>query len=528
MTSRAKRGSLYQRRCPRLEQLTEKTAYERSALLDALLRMLPDAVAVFDSERRLLAVNPAALAMAGVGSIDELRDRMPFEMIAPESQAEYAERFAATLRGDAEVQAPFRFETQSRDGIHRVLECRMARLDEQSFGMTAVLVVSRDIGTREELQNELADGNALLQAILATVPDAMVVIDEHGLITSFSAAAEKLFGYREEEVLGRNVSLLMPAPHHEAHDGYLRRYLETGEKRIIGIGRTVDGLRCDGSTFPMELAVGEARTGEHRAFTGFITDLSERIEAEAQLQKVQSDLAHASRLSAVGTLASSLAHELNQPLTAVANYVSAARDMLDPDQATESAAFLNEALSEAAKEAVRAGQIIRRLRDFVSRGEVEMQILSLGNLVQDATSLGLVGAREKGVEWWIEIDREVESVLADRVQIQQVMVNLMRNAIEAMEGAATKHLIIRARPFGTDQVEVSVEDTGPGIALEIQQNMFQPFTSTKAQGMGLGLSICRTIVEAHGGRLTMETPEAGGTIFRFTLGRADRASGHAN
>jgi two-component system, LuxR family, sensor kinase FixL len=509
-----------------LDQAADKPAFDRSALLDAIWQMLPDAIAVLSAERRLLAVNPAALAMAGVGSIDDLRDRSPFEMIAPESLAEYADRFEATLRGVAEPQSPFHFKAESRDGIHRILECQMTRLDRKIFGMTAVLVVSRDIGTREELQNELADGNALLRAILATVPDAMVVIDEHGLITSFSTAAEKLFGYREKDVFGQNVSMLMPAPHHEAHDGYIRRYLETGEKRIIGIGRTVEGLRCDGSTFPMELAIGEARTGEHRAFTGFITDLSERIEAEAQLHKVQSDLAHASRLSAVGTLASSLAHELNQPLTAVANYVSAARDMVDTSQASDTAAVLSEALGEAAKEAVRAGQIIRRLRDFVSRGEVEKQILSLNKLVRDATTLGLVGAREKGVEWWIEIDREVESVLADRVQIQQVMVNLMRNAIDAMESSPSKHLIVRARPFGSDQVEVSVEDTGTGIAPEIEQSLFQPFSSTKAQGMGLGLSICRTIVEAHGGRLTMESPEAGGTIFKFTLSRADRENGN--
>jgi two-component system, LuxR family, sensor kinase FixL len=200
--------------------------------------------------------------------------------------------------------------------------------------------------------------------------------------------------------------------------------------------------------------------------------------------------------------------------------------MLDGREADEISDVLGEALGEAAKESVRAGQIIRRLRDFMSRGEVEKQILSLGKLVQDATTLGLVGAREKGVEWWIEIDHGVESVLADRVQIQQVMVNLMRNAIEAMEHAPAKHLIIRARSSGDDQVEVSVEDTGPGIAPEIQQTLFQPFTSTKTHGMGLGLSICRTIVEAHGGRLTMESPEAGGTIFRFTLTRADRETGN--
>ena len=152
--------------------------------------------------------------------------------------------------------------------------------------------------------DSISDSAALLSAILATVPDAMVVIDEHGLITSFSAAAERLFGYLEAEVLGQNVDMLMPSPHKQAHDGYMKRYLETGEKRIIGIGRVVEGRRRDGRLFPMELSVGEARTGEHRAFTGFIHDLTEKFEADARLQEVQAELVHASRLSAVGTLAS--------------------------------------------------------------------------------------------------------------------------------------------------------------------------------------------------------------------------------
>jgi two-component system sensor kinase FixL len=315
--------------------------------------------------------------------------------------------------------------------------------------------------------------------------------------------------------------MLMPQPHREAHDGYLQQYLRTGEKRIIGIGRVVEGLRSDGTLFPMELSVGEAQAGPRRAFTGFVRDLTEQVEAEAQLQRVQSELIHASRLSAVGTLASALAHELNQPLTAVANYVSAGRDMLD-DESPKAREIIREALDEAASEAVRAGQIVRRLRDFVSKGEVDTRILSLGKLINDATTLGLVGAREKGIEWWIEIEPGIDSVLADRVQIQQVMVNLMRNAIEAMEHSATKRLIIRARSRDHEQVEISVADTGQGIAPDILQNLFQPFNSSKSQGMGLGLSICRTIIEAHGGRLTVDSVDADGTIFKFTLTRASR------
>ena len=364
------------------------------------------------------------------------------------------------------------------------------------------------VSAREENLRSITDSAALLSAILATVPDAMIVIDEHGLITSFSSTAQSLFGYSEEEVLGHNVEMLMPEPHRGAHDGYLRRYLETGERRIIGIGRVVEGLRKDGSLFPMELSVGEARTGDHRAFTGFVRDLSEKLAAEARMQELQAELVHTSRLSAVGTLASALAHELNQPLTAIANYMVAGRDLVD-DFRSDTAGLLREALDESVKEALRAGQIVRRLRDFVSKGDIDTQILPLGRLINDATTLGLVGAREKGVSWSMEIEAGIDNVLADRVQIQQVMVNLMRNAIEAMEGAPVKLLAIRARPVGRDFVEISVADTGHGVPDDLISQLFQPFISTKAQGMGLGLSICRTIIEAHGGHLSVASGSNG-------------------
>jgi two-component system, LuxR family, sensor kinase FixL len=382
-------------------------------------------------------------------------------------------------------------------------------------------VTVRDPITREASAEALVDSEALLRAILSTVPDAMIVIDDHGLITSFSAAAEKLFGYCEADVLGKNVNILMPEPHHTAHDGYLRRYLTTGEKRIIGIGRVVEGQRRDGSIFPMELSVGEARTEGHLAFTGFIRDLTERYATEAQLQEVQAELLHASRLSAVGSLASALAHELNQPLTAIANYASAGRDLVD-DIRPESTELIREALAETASEALRAGQIVRRLRDFVVKGELDTQILPLGKLINDATTLGLVGARENGVEWTIEIEPGVDNVLADRVQIQQVMINLMRNGIEAMNDSPVKQLAIRARRKGTDQVEISVADSGHGVPPDMIDQLFQPFISTKATGMGLGLSICRTIVEAHGGQLSVDSTADSGTIFIFTLTRASR------
>ena len=217
---------------------------------------------------------------------------------------------------------------------------------------------------------------AHLQSILDTVPDAMIVIDEQGLIQSFSAAAERLFGYSAAEVLGKNVKMMMPSPYREGHDGYLARYLRTGERRIIGIGRVVVGERRDGSTFPMELAVGEMKSSNRRFFTGFIRDLSERQKTEARLQELQSELVHISRLTAMGEMASTLAHELNQPLSAIANYTKGARRLLE-GSSDERSTMMREAMDNAAEQALRAGQIIRRLRDFVARGESERGIESV-------------------------------------------------------------------------------------------------------------------------------------------------------
>jgi two-component system, LuxR family, sensor kinase FixL len=379
---------------------------------------------------------------------------------------------------------------------------------------------TQDMTAELDLANRaLADGRSLWAAVLSTVPDALVVIDDKGIMMSFSQAAQRLFGYSERDTVGKNVSMLMPSPHAEAHDTYLARYLQTGEKRIIGTGRVVEGQRSDGTTFPMELYIGEAEAEGHRVFTGFVRDLSERLETDARLQELQSELAHASRLSAMGTLASSLAHELNQPLTAIANYMAASRDMLDALPEKERVA-VQEALEESANEAIRAGKIVRRLRDFVSKREVEREVIPMGKLIGDATTLGLVGARENGISWSIDID-DAGDVLADRVQIQQVLVNLMRNAIEAMADSDAKILTIRARNISDRQAEIAVGDTGSGLSPEVAGHLFQPFITTKAHGMGLGLSICRTIVEAHGGQMQAEPGPGGGTIFRFTLNRAN-------
>jgi len=365
--------------------------------------------------------------------------------------------------------------------------------------------------TRDALARE-----AHLQSILDTVPEAMIVIDERGIMRSFSSAAERLFGYGEFEALGQNVKILMPTPYRENHDGYLQRYIRTGERHIIGIGRVVVGLRKDGSTFPMELAVGEMNSGNRRFFTGFIRDLTERQKTEARLQELQSELVHISRLTAMGEMASTLAHELNQPLSAISNYLKGSRNLLE-GRSDENATTIRSALDKAADQAVRAGQIIRRLRDFVSRGETERRAESIGKLVEEASALALVGVKDRGIRVQFQFDPSVDLVLADRVQIQQVLLNLIRNAMDAMETSEVRDLTIAIAPTDKNFVRISVTDTGSGVAPEVAKQLFQPFVTTKRHGMGVGLSISRTIVEAHGGQIWVEQNPLGGTIFRFTL-----------
>ncbi|HET7680967.1 MAG TPA: PAS domain S-box protein [Xanthobacteraceae bacterium] len=362
---------------------------------------------------------------------------------------------------------------------------------------------------------DLRAREAHLKSILDTVPDAMIVIDDRGSVQSFSVAAERLFGYKADEVIGRNIKMLMPSPYREQHDGYLARYLKTGERRIIGIGRVVVGERKGGSTFPMELSVGEMRSSNQRFFTGFIRDLTERQQTEARLQELQTELVHISRLTAMGEMAQALAHELNQPLSAIANYMKGSRRLLE-GRSDEESALIRDAMDKAADQSMRAGQIIRRLRDFVARGESERGVESLSKLIEEASALALVGAKERRIQVRFQFDPSADLVLADKVQIQQVILNLIRNAIEAMENTERRDLTVSSQSLG-DLVAVTVTDTGSGISEEIAANLFQPFITSKAQGMGVGLSISRTIVEGHGGQITAEPNPEGGTIFRFTL-----------
>jgi two-component system sensor kinase FixL len=370
------------------------------------------------------------------------------------------------------------------------------------------------LSAQDAREAALFEREAQLKSILDTVPDAMVAIDSRGTILSFSAAAERMFGYSAAEACGQNVSMLMPSPHRERHDAYIARYLETGERRIIGTGRVVTGRRKDGSFFPIELAVGEIKSARRRLFTGFIRDLTERQFTQKRLQELQSELSHVSRVSEMGQMASVLAHEVNQPLTAAANYLQTGKLLLGKEGVKEK---LAEAIDKALGQVTRATEILRHLRDFVKKGKTEQSAENLATLVDEASALALLGAKERGVKVALKTESDLPKVYVDKVQIQQVIVNLMRNAIEAMEGCERRELRVEAALASANTVKVSVVDTGPGIAPHIREKLFQPFVTSKPHGMGVGLSICHSIVRGQGGELWVEDNPEGGAIFNFTV-----------
>jgi PAS domain S-box-containing protein len=374
----------------------------------------------------------------------------------------------------------------------------------------------RSLGAADHARTALLEREVHLRSVLDTVPDAMIVIDDRGIMQSVSTTAERLFGFDAADIVGRNVSMLMPSPYREQHDGYLARYFATGERRVIGRGRVVTGLRKDGTTFPMELSVGEMTTGDRRLFTGFVRDLTERQATRQRLEELQAELIHLSRFTAMGEMASTLAHELNQPLTAVVSYLNGCRRLLDGSETLQNL-MISDGMERAAGQALRAGQIISRLRQFVARRESERQMENLSKLIEDASALALVGVNQTGVSFACGFESAATVVMVDKVQIQQVLLNLIRNAIEAMQETERRELTISTTTVDEDTVEVQVTDTGPGVSEAVAAHLFQPFVTTKPQGMGVGLSISRTIIESHGGRLWAEANPEGGTIFRLTL-----------
>ncbi|OWK28321.1 PAS domain S-box protein [Sphingomonas mucosissima] len=429
-----------------------------------------------------------------------------------------------TVAKAIEAKAPrfsFRFRFNQPNGRVRSMEGSSRAFYDQNGELIRTIGVNVDVTERDDREAQLQAREAQLLSILQTVPDAMVVIDETGHILSFSRTAEQLFGYPADEVIGRNVSILTPDEHTGQHDAYLDHYLATGERRVIGRTRLLTARASNGREIPIELRVGEAVTGGERLFTGFIRDISQRLDSEERLNTLRSELTHLSRLGAMGEMAAGLAHELNQPLAASVNYMATASLLLKEGSDTPRA---EEMLEQARSQALRAGEIIRRLRDFVARHDAEVRAEPVEETLRDAVALVFVGQKQLDVSVRYDLDPGAVLMFADRVQVQQVLVNLLRNASEAMRCAGTEDMsiLVQTKVIDPETLEIAVSDNGPGLAPDFLDQVYAPFSSTKGEaGMGIGLSICRRIVESHGGELTGENLPQGGARFRFTLPMID-------
>ena len=380
------------------------------------------------------------------------------------------------------------------------------------------LIMQRDAATRAAAAQ--ADREALLQASLEIVADALVVIDDSGQIQSFSNAAERLFGWTAEEAVGRNFSQLMPPGEAVALNG------DAIDGEVSGSSRQVMGLNKDGAQFPMELRIGEARTGGRRFLTMVVRDLSSIQEAERRSEELRAQLTQLWSLNSMGEMASVLAHELNQPLSAVTNYLRAARNLIARMELEDD--DLIDAVARAGDQAVRAGEIIRTMRDLATRGGTLQKPESLSTMIGEIDFIVSLMARDAAVRIVYDLYKGEDTVIADRIQIQQLVVNLARNAIEAVTKYPNRQVNISTRPDANGGLMTTVEDSGPGIDPSVAERLFQPLASTKPEGMGLGLSISSAIVENHKGRIWAEPSRLGGAAFCFVLARAGNNGDVAN
>jgi two-component system sensor kinase FixL len=355
------------------------------------------------------------------------------------------------------------------------------------------------------------------RALLDVAVDAVMIIDHRGIIEAFNRAAEGLFGYEASEALGTNVSRLMPEPHRSLHDGHLARYLRDGIPHIIGIGREVEACRKNGSIFPVSLSVGRIPGSDPPRFVGFLHDLTARREAAEEQQRMQHRMARVSHLVTMGEMAAAIAHEINQPLTAISNYAIACERLLQTPE--PELAEVQDAMRQIASQALRAGEIIRRVRHLIRMHEPRRERANINKLIEELSALTKSDAHQHGVQLSLELADDLPSIEIDGIQIQQVLVNLIHNAVEALDAsdAAEKWIIVRTHRAAAGEIEISVSDCGPGVDPAIAGRIFDPFCTTKEQGTGLGLAISKSIVGSHRGRIEYQPNTPRGARFVVTL-----------
>ena len=370
---------------------------------------------------------------------------------------------------------------------------------------------------------DMHDANAKLTALLDAAIDAIIIINHKGEIELFNAAAQGLFGYEASEVVGQNVKMLMPEPYQHEHDQYLDNYMQTKQARIIGTGREVKAQKKSGEIFPIDLSVGEVKDSSHKQFVGIIRDMTEQMKARVEVINSRERLAHVSRLNTMGEMAAGIAHEINQPLTAVTSYAQACKNILSNSHIPLSEQQfpkqgLLQTLDKISEQALRAAEVIRRLRGFVKKRKAQRELVDLNQLIAETVELASIDTRllDHGITLNLS-DQPQPVLLLDPIQIQQVLFNLIRNAIDAMAEQTNEPIQIYSQWLDQQFIEVGVIDGGQGIKEQDKTMLFTPFYTTKTTGMGMGLPISQSIIQAHGGELKHRSRASKGSIFSFTL-----------
>ena len=393
-------------------------------------------------------------------------------------------------------------------------------------GVTPFLfTIVEDITQRKQEESERRYSDEKYRVVIEAAGDAVICVDERSAILLVNPATTRIFGYEPAELIGKPLTVLMPEFLRNLHEDGFRRYLATGHRHINWQGTELTGLRKNGDEFPVEISFGEVTADGRRLFTGLVRDISERKQAEelrASLHATQVELARVSRLTTMGELAASIAHEVNQPLTAVTNNANACLRLLaNHNLAPE---VLRQALEEIVADGTRASAVIARIRGFIKKTPSEKSNLDINEIIEEV--LGLAGRelRENRVLPECQLTKPIPLVLADRVQLQQVMLNLIMNGIEAMAVVADRPrlLWLLSQVNQSGDVLVEVRDSGTGLRSEADR-VFAPFFTTKANGLGMGLPISRSLIEGHGGRLWATPNSPHGAVFSFTLPMAARS-----
>ena len=489
---------------------------------DEILDTVETPITVLDLDGNILRFNRICENLTQY-SASEAIGRKIWEFLIVEEEVDLVrEVFAKTCA--EEFPTHFTNQWKTKSGERRLLKWANKPLRGKNGKIFAILATAIDITDLKSTEAELSGSQAFLRSVIDASPVSVITIDAKGKVLTFSKKAEATFGFSEAEVVGNNISMLMPEPDRSKHDGYMERYLTTREPRIVGRARPVTSLRKNGEEFPSILHVSEFDNGEP-LFVGFVEDITEKRATELRLSETQTQLQHAGRVGAMGEIATSIAHELNQPLTAAASLVGAVSLTLKKagfDETDDARSLLDDAVTEIR----RASEIIRQMRDFVRKKKTSKSIQNVNKVVEDAGAIALIGAEAEGVDVDWRLSDDVGDISLDRIQIQQVLTNLIRNAVDAMRDSKDRRLLITTSKRD-DNVEVTIQDTGCGISDQIKEQLFEPFVTDKPDGVGVGLAISKSIIDAHQGEIFAKNASSGGCEFTFRLPTGNNGTGHA-